>query len=138
MATTVTWKNDDGKTCVLTIEDGSNTTTALTPAAEPFTTSIQESDDIFTPIRSGNGYIRVVVNSVDDIAYLVGSAPLSRDVTLRVNGVIRWKGFLACETFTQPWDKGPLELELPVVSPLEVLKGVYPSSSLAASCIPFY
>lgn len=131
MATTVTWKNDDGKTCVLTIEEGNNTTTSLTPAAEPFTTSIQESDDIFTPIRSGNGYLRVVVNSVDDITYLVGSAPLSRAVTLRVNGSIRWNGFLACETFTQPWDKGPLELELPVVSPLEVLKGVYPSSSLA-------
>lgn len=132
MATTVTWKNDYGNTCVLTIQDGSESTTTLTPASEPFTTSVQESDDIFTQIRSGNGYIRVVVDSVDDISYLVGSAPLNRAVELRVSNVIRWVGFLACETFTQPWDKGPLELELPVVSPLEVLKGVYPSSDLSA------
>ena len=131
MATTVTWLNDDNKTCVLTIEDERNTTTALTPAAEPFTTSIQESDDLFTPIRTGNGYIRVVVDSVDDIAYLVGAAPLQRAVYLTVGSTQRWKGFLACESFTQSWDKGPIEIELPVISPLEAAKGFYPSAALA-------
>ena len=129
--TTITWINDDGKTCVLTIEDERNTTTALTPAAEPFTTSIQESDDLFTPIRTGNGYIRVVVDSVDDIAYLVGAAPLHRAVYLTVGSTQRWKGFLACESFTQSWDKGPIEIELPVISPLEAAKGFYPSAALA-------
>ena len=131
MAKTITWLNDDGKTCVISIADGSSSTTTLTPAAEPFTTSIQESDDIFTPIRSSNGYIRVVVDSVNDIADLVGSAPLSRAVTLTIGSTVRWIGFLACETFTQSWDRGPIEVELPVVSPLEVSKGVYPSSDLA-------
>lgn len=130
MATTVTWLNDDNKTCVLTIQDGSNTTTALTPAAEPFTTAIQESDDIFTPIRSGNGYIRVVVDSVDDIAYLVGSSPRFRKVELTVDGVRVWFGFLACESFTQSWDKGPLEIELPVMTWLEYSKASSPSSVL--------
>ena len=130
--TTITWINDDGKTCVLSINDERNTTTTLTPAAEPFTTSIQESDDLFTPIRTGNGYIRVVVDSVDDISDLVGAAPLSRAVTLTVDGTVRWRGFLACESFTQPWDKGPIEIELPVMSGVEVLKGVNPSSSLAS------
>lgn len=130
MATTVTWKNDDNQTCVLTIQDGINSITALTPAADPFTTSIQESDDIFTPIRSSNGYIRVVVNSVDDITNLVGAAPIHRPVTLEVDGFEQWVGFIACESFTQPWDRGPIEIEIPVVSPLEVSRGIYPSASL--------
>ena len=129
---TITWKNDNGKTCILTIkDDNGSVVTEMTPAAEPFTTSIQESDDIFTPIRSSNGYIRVVVNDVDDISDLVGAAPLSRAVTLMVDGTVRWRGFLACESFTQPWDKAPLELELPVMSALEVARGVYPSAALA-------
>lgn len=122
--------NIDGQTCVLTIADGSSTTKTMTPAENPFTTSMQEDDDIFTPIRTGNGYVRVVVDKVSDVADLVGSAPLSRSVELKVAGTTRWIGFLACETFTQAWDTGPLELDLPVVSPLEVAKGLNPSSSL--------
>lgn len=130
MARKITWKSDDNQTCILTIDDGSNTVINLTPAAEPFTTSIQESDDIFTPIRTSNGYIRIVVDSVDDITDLVGSSPKRRPVLLEVDNFEKWVGFLACESFTQPWDKGPVELELPVVSPLEVARGVYPSSDL--------
>lgn len=123
--------NDDNKTCVLTLVDDNSSTVALTPAAEPFTTSIQESDDLFTPIRSSNGYIRIVVDNVESIADLVGAAPINRAVYLSVNSNARWKGFLACESFTQAWDRGPIEIELPVVSPLEVAHGIYPSAALA-------
>ena len=132
MARTITWKNDDNATCKLTIQDGSNTEVALTPAAEPFTTAMQESDDLFTPIRTSSGYARVVVDSVDDIATLVGSSPLTRKVVLTVAGATRWVGFLACETFSQSWDKGPTEIEMPVMSPVEMLKGLHPSASLSA------
>lgn len=132
MARKITWKNDDNATCKLTIQDGSNTEVALTPAAEPFTTAMQESDDLFTPIRTSSGYARVVVDSVDDIATLVGSSPLARKVVLTVAGATRWVGFLACETFSQSWDKGPIEIELPVMSPIEMLKGLHPSASLSA------
>ena len=132
MARVITWKNDDNATCKLTIQDGSNTEVALTPAAEPFTTAMQESDDLFTPIRTSSGYARVVVDSVDDIASLVGSSPLARKVVLTVAGATRWVGFLACETFSQSWDKGPIEIEMPVMSPIEMLKGLHPSASLSA------
>ena len=89
MARTITWKNDDNATCKLTIQDGSNTEVALTPAAEPFTTAMQETDDLFTPIRTSSGYANVLVDSVDDIASLVGSSPLARKVLLTVDGATR-------------------------------------------------
>lgn len=132
MARTITWKNDDNATCKLTIQDGSNTEVALTPAAEPFTTAMQETDDLFTPIRTSSGYANVLVDSVDDIAALVGSSPLARKVVLTVDGSTRWVGFLACETFSQSWDKGPIEIEMPVMSPIEMLRGLHPSASLSA------
>mgnify|MGYP002514351206 CR=1 FL=1 len=68
MAKTITWKNDDNELCVLSIADRSSDETSFLPAADPFMTAIQESDDLFTPIRTSSGYIRIVVDSVDDIA----------------------------------------------------------------------
>ena len=136
MAKTITWKNDDNELCVLNIADGSSDETTFLPAAEPFMTAMQESDDLFTPIRTSSGYIRIVVDSVDDIAALVGSSPLNRAVTLTTSNAsgssstIKWKGFLSCESFTQTWDKGPIEIELPVISPLGVLQGIYPSDEI--------
>lgn len=136
MAKTITWKNDDNELCVLSIADGSSDETSFLPAADPFMTAIQESDDLFAPIRTSSGYLRIVVDSVDDIAALVGSSPLNRAVTLTTSNAsgssstVKWKGFLSCESFTQTWDKGPIEIELPVISPLGVLQGIYPSDEI--------
>lgn len=130
MATIVQWKDLSERLCVLTIGDGQNGTSQFDAGAEPFVTDVQDDDDIFTPVRSGSGYLRVVVDEADDVSGLVGSSPLERPVVLTVGGVTRWKGFLSCESFTQAWDKGPLELELPVLSGLGVLGGLYPSSDL--------
>lgn len=132
MAKTVTWMNDDHELCVLTITDGSSENVALTPADSPFMTATQESDDLFTPIRTSSGYIRIIVDTVNDIASLVGSYPLARPVSLttsKADGTSpteKWRGFLSCENFSQTWDKGPIEIELPVSSPLDVLHGIYP------------
>lgn len=130
MATIVQWKDLSERLCVLTIGDGQSGTSQLDAGAEPFVTDVQDDDDIFTPVRSGSGYVRVEVDEADDVSGLVGSSPLERPVVLNVGGVTRWKGFLSCESFTQAWDKGPLELELPVLSGLGVIGGLYPSSDL--------
>lgn len=125
----LTWKNEAEQTCVLTIEDERNDTVDMAPGGEPFMTSIQQTTEFFTPIRTASGYVRVEVEGVDDVADLVGSAPLRRAVELQVEGVVRWRGFLACESFTQAWDVKP-SLELPVMSPLEASRGVRPSADI--------
>lgn len=132
MAKTITWKDNDDRTCVLTIADGQSAVTTLDAGEEPFVTSIDDTDDLFQPIRTSSGNIGVSIDSVDDIVSLVGRTPITTPVTLKVNGVVRWKGFLACESFSQEWDRGPLDVSLPVVSGLEVAHGIhYPYNSMA-------
>ena len=130
--TTITWKDRAEKTCVLEITDGNSGITELTAGANPFVTSIDETDDIFQPIRGCTGNIGVKIDSVDDIVSLVGRTPISTPVMLTVNDNIRWVGFLSCESFSQEWDKGPLDIDLPVMSGLEVIKGMrYPYTGLS-------
>lgn len=124
MSKTISWKDDGGRNCMISIQDGSSGTTSWVAGREPFVTSVDDGDDIFMPIRTSTGSIGVVVDGVDDIVSLVGRTPISTYVTLTVGGNVRWVGFLACESFSQEWDKGPLEISLPVVSGLEVLKGI--------------
>lgn len=132
MAKTITWKDNDDRTCVLTIADGQSAVTTLDAGEEPFVTSIDDTDDLFQTIRTSSGNIGVSIDSVDDIVSLVGRTPITTPVTLKVNGVVRWKGFLACESFSQEWDRGPLDVSLPVVSGLEVAHGIhYPYNSMA-------
>lgn len=130
--TTITWKDNAENTCVLSIADGQTAVTTLDAGAEPFVTSIDESDELFKPIRATSGNIGVNINSVDDVVSLVGRTPLSTPVTLTVNGTVRWIGFLACESFSQEWDAGSLDVSLPVKSGLEVLNGIhYPYTDLS-------
>lgn len=121
----VEWESWNGHACVLEMEDGTDEEVTLTGGESPFVTQMSDEADLFTPIRVQSGYVRIVGN-VDDVAALVASAPLDRPVTLTVDGEVAWKGFLSCETFTQAWDRGPIELELPVVSGLEVARSVKP------------
>lgn len=127
----ITWKNSNEQTCILTIQDGANGITDMVPSGDPFMTSTQQATDIFTPIRTSSGYVRVELDHVDDVDDLVGSAPLQRAVELTVDGVVRWRGFLACESFTQAWDVMP-SLELPVMSPMEAARGLTHSAELSA------
>lgn len=131
MAYVVRWKSLSGHTCNLMIDNGSSGEIELTAGATPFVTEMSTDDDLFTPIRTQSGYLTIMLDAVGAITQLVGSSPLNRPVTLKVDNVVRWKGFLACETFTQPFDRPPFEVEIPVVSPVSVLKGLYPSSALS-------
>lgn len=119
----VEWISDGGHVCLLEIDDGTSEEVQLTGGAEPFVTQMYDDADLFTPVRSQSGYVRVV-GDVDDVAPLVNAAPLDRPVQLTVDGEVAWKGFLSCETFTQAWDRGPIEFELPVESGLEVARSV--------------
>lgn len=111
----------------------------LTGAAEPFTTQEDESEDIFTPIRSQSGYLRVIDPDGTLLADLIPQNNTERLVQLfhgtytgtwpdgtftYAADALEWQGFLQAQAYTQPWDGNANELELPVKSLLGALEDV--------------
>lgn len=120
------WTSYSGIGYVLTITDGSDTTTALTPAAQPFVTEVAQDDDFFAPVREQTGNI-TIVGEVNAMEGLLASTPEDRVVTLTATNSgstsTVWKGYLQTDSFSQPWDKGPNEISMPVVSHLGIIEG---------------
>ena len=90
----------------------------LTGTAEPITTSLDDSDDLFTPVRRSTGYIRIVDDG--NAPYILPTSAKGRGVTLTIDGTLMWQGYLKPETYKAQWDYLPT-LEIPVVSGLGVL-----------------
>ena len=106
----------------------------LTGSDNPFETQEDQSDDIFTPIRSQTGYLRVIDetggNLLEQLMPANNTEKLVRvyagtwnvDTFTDVNLV--WQGFLCAEVFTQPWDGSKKMLEFPVKSVLAAMEDV--------------
>ena len=108
----------------LTIGTGSGT---LTGAAEPFVTQEADDADMFLPIRTQTGYIRIVgVNDRATWLSLIPNGVTSKLVKLtHGNNVIDWQGFLTPGVFSNEWPGGGAqEHEFPVQCPLSVLDGI--------------
>lgn len=122
---------------ILVNSDSVVDTTYLTGAAEPFVTSENKDDDIFTPMRGQTGYIRII-DDTQDGSLLASLIPQNNTEKLVVlwQGTwnsshttftptsVKWRGFLCAEAFTQPWENGAKIIELPVMSLLTALQYV--------------
>ena len=99
----------------------------LTGAAEPFVTQEADDADMFLPIRTQTGYIRIV--GVNDRATWLSLIP-NGVTSIRVklthgNNVIDWQGFMTPGVFSNEWPGcGAQEHEFPVQCPLSVLDGI--------------
>ena len=114
-------------------EHTSGTVTTLTGAADPFETQEEQSEDVFTPIRSQTGYLRIIDESGSQLEQIVPSNNTEKLVRLYsgtyngdtfVDGTIRWQGFVCAEAFTQAWDGNAKMIEIPVKSLLGALDDV--------------
>lgn len=119
--------------CVYIFEQTSGTLTTLRGAAEPFTTRENDTDDVFTPIRTQTGYIRVI----DEIGGTLMQQIMPANNTQKkvelwsgtynaatgtfTDSALKWRGFMKAEAFTQPWDAQKNVIEFPVNSVLETL-----------------
>lgn len=116
----IQWKSFTDYDLTLEIDDGSNSVTSMTPAAQPFVTDIDDDSDMFTPVRYQTGTIGIV-GTLAQMAQIVGSYPFDRPVTLKAskNGTslgVMWKGYVQSATYSQSWVSGNQELRIPVVS----------------------
>ena len=118
-------------------EQTSGDLVTLTGAAEPFMTQEEDNTDIFTPIRTQSGYIRVIdetndgslleslipSNNTQKLVQLY-SGTWNNDMTIFTDVSINWQGFVCASAYTQQWDDQKKIIELPVKSLLAALEDV--------------
>ena len=106
----------------------------LTGSDNPFETQEDQSDDIFTPIRSQTGYLRVIDETGGNLLEQLMPANNTEKLVRVYAGIwnvgtftdvdLVWQGFLCAEVFTQPWDGSKKMLEFPVKSVLSAMEDV--------------
>ena len=108
----------------------SGTAIVLKGGAQPFTTQESDDDDMFTPIRTQTGYLRIVDDGLDangnswNWKTLLPSTDTDRPVTLTDgNGTVVWQGFMQSQNFGGVLYGNPQEREFPIQCPLSVLEG---------------
>lgn len=103
---------------------------SLEPAAEPFTLD-EGGGELFVPVSTESGYVRVVDNG--DLDGLLPGSALDRKVELYDSDEeCLWTGYLAPQTFDTLWESPPRVCELPVVSALAALDAVTVTESQGA------
>ena len=102
----------------------------LKGGAQPFTTQEDDNEDMFTPIRTQTGYIRIVDDgyAADGVTVfnwkdLLPNTDTDRPVTLTANGTVVWQGFMQAQNFGGTLYGGKQEREFPVHCPLTILEG---------------
>ena len=109
----------------------SGSAVVLKGGAEPFSTQEDDSDDMFTPIRTHSGYLRIVddgfaangTTAFDWLSFLP-STDTDRPVTLTDGqGNVVWHGFLQAQNFGGTLYGNPQVREFPVQCPLAILEG---------------
>ena len=126
--------------CVNIYKDGSLPSgypLTLKGGAQPFTTEEDSDDDMFTPIRTQSGYIRIVDDGLAETSGgvstswnwkdLLPATDTDRPVVLqkKVSGVWTtvWLGFMQAQNFGGTLYGNPQEREFPVQCPLTVTQG---------------
>ena len=111
----------------------------LTGGTSPFTTSEDDSDDYFAPIRTQSGTIEVCTLmpdgnyiTLDDMLPANNIARPVRLMNLDTSpDTIEWQGFLSCEAYDQDYTAIPQIIQLPVISVLEAMASVFLDHTLA-------
>lgn len=120
---TVPFATLDNVPCVVEIEkkDYTGKSKELTPAGDsPFTVDIEDEEFLYTPTRFSTATLRVVGS--DYLQSLFSTAYQMYRVTLKVNGLATWCGFIKPELYTQDYVSETFELELECISAMAALE----------------
>ena len=131
-----------GTVYTLNIGGGTGAAIPLKGGAQPFTTEEDNSEDMFTPIRTQTGYIRVVDDGKDYNGNSIGAdwwkdlipaTDTSRPVSLtNGNGTVVWQGFMQAQSFSGVLYGNPQEREFPVQCVLSVLSTTQINTSVVS------
>lgn len=108
--------------CVVEIEKDryEGASTELTAGATPFTTEIESEEFLYTPTRFSTAKLQIVGN--DYLQSLFSTAYREYRVTLKIDGVVTWCGFIKPELYTQDYTSETFVLEIECISAMSVLE----------------
>ena len=94
----------------------------LIGAAEPFVTEEDTNEDMFAPVRTQSGYIRIVDDGTINWRTIIPTTDIDRPVILTdSNGNVKWQGFMQAQNFGAELYGNPQERELPIQCGLSVV-----------------
>lgn len=113
----------------------SGSAVVLKGGAQPFETEELSDEDIFTPIRTQSGYIRIVDDgfaadgsTIFNWKQLIPTTDTDRPLTLTdANNNVLWHGFMQAQSFSGTLYGNPQEREFPVQCPLMALQSRQPT-----------
>ena len=82
------------------IGGGTGTEVPLKGGTQPRMTQEDDSDDMFIPVRTQSGYIRVVDDGSVDWSEVLPTSAVSRPVTVVKGNAVVWQGFIQPRTFS--------------------------------------
>jgi hypothetical protein len=96
-----------------------NEVITLVGAANPFEYEEEDSEDTLNAvIRYRTGYLRVIENNYGDLDELYPLLNTDRYIEFYYGNDLDFNGFIQAQEFENPWNAGPREVEIPVISPL--------------------
>lgn len=105
--------------------------TTLQAGDNPLTSSEDDSENYYTPVRVQTGTISINTELSDGtritLEELLPKSNLLRPVqvvNITAGNVVEWQGFLSSEAYSQPYNAIPTNIELPIISVLEAMDSV--------------
>ena len=111
----------DGETFTLRI-DGVTPSVALPLSDEPISTDEDSDSDMFMPVRTQSGYIRILSTDKTTWRQFIPSSATAMPVTLKKGTAIVWQGYVQTGTYGTTWPAIYEDFELPITCGLSVLE----------------
>ena len=129
-----------GTVYTVNIGGGTGAAIPLKPGAQPFVTEEDSDEDMFTPIRTQTGYLRIMDDNRDSNGDLIKpsdptnwwkdlipATDTARPVTLTHQSggstIVDWQGFMQAQDFGNTLYGNPQEREFPIQCVLSVTQG---------------
>jgi len=121
MAYQQSFKSLDGTTYTLNI-GGVTPATSPKLSSEPIETQEDADTDMFMPVRTQSGYVRMMAEDNTTWRAFIPSSATAMPVTLYQGSTIRWQGYVQTGTYGTTWPAIYEDFELPIVCGLSVLE----------------
>ena len=102
--------------------DGVTQSAPLPLSDDPISTDEDSDSDMFMPVRTQSGYIRILSTDKTTWRQFIPSSATAMPVTLKKGTAIVWQGYVQTGTYGTTWPAIYEDFELPIVCGLSVLE----------------